>query len=76
MQMTDKNTEAKAFSDLLPEDTDLTMFTIKNLNLEEKKQLVIMTIVLKRKVVTELMTTYLPTILLYQNCERISNVTV
>ena len=62
--MTDKNTEAKGFSDLLPEDTDLTMFTIQNLNLVKKKQLVIMTIVLKRKVATELLTTYLPTILL------------
>ena len=62
--MTDTNTEAKEFSDLLPEDTDLTMFTIQNLNLVKKKQLVIMTIVLKRKVVTELLTTYLPSILL------------
>ena len=62
--MTSKNTEAKGFSDLLPEDTDLTMFTIQNLNLVKKKQLVIMTIVLKRKVVTELLTTYLPTTLL------------
>ena len=62
--MTDKNTEAKGFADLLPEDTDLTMFTIQNLNLVKKKQLVIMTIVLKRKVATELLTTYLPTILL------------
>ena len=62
--MTDKNTEANGFSDLLPEDTDLTMFTIQNLNLVKKKQLVIMTIVLKRKVATELLTTYLPTILL------------
>ena len=60
----DQNTEAKGFSDLLPEDTDLTMFTIQNLNLVKKKQLVIMTIVLKRKVATELLTTYLPTILL------------
>ena len=62
--MVDTNTVAKGFSDLLPEDTDLTMFTIKNLNLVKKKQLVIMTIVLKRKVITELMTTYFPTILL------------
>ena len=62
--MMDKNIEAKGFSDLLPEDTDLTMFTIKNLNLVKKKQLVIMAIVLKRKVATELLTTYLPTILL------------
>ena len=62
--MTDKNTEAKRFSDLLSEDKDLTMFTIQNLNLVVKKQLVMMVIVLKRKVATELLTTYLPTILL------------
>ena len=62
--MTDTNTEAKGFSDLLPEESDLTMFTIQNLKLVKKKQLVIMTIVLKRKVATELLTTYLPTILL------------
>ena len=62
--MTDQNTEAKGFPDLLPEDTDLTMFTIQNLNLSKKKQLVILTMVLKRKVATELLTTYLPTILL------------
>ena len=60
----DKNTEARGFADLLPEDTDLTMFTIQNLNLVKKKQLVIMTIVLKRKVAMELLTTYLPTTLL------------
>ena len=62
--MADKNTEAKRFSELLPEDKDLTMFTIQNLNLVVKKQLVMMVIVLKRKVATELLTTYLPTILL------------
>ena len=62
--MIDKNTEAKKFSDLLPEDNDLTMFTIQNLNLVKRKELVIMTIVLKRKVAMELLTTYLPTILL------------
>ena len=62
--MTDKNTEARGFADLLPEDTDLTMFTIQNLDLVKKKQLVIMIIVLKRKVATELLTTYLPTLLL------------
>ena len=60
----DKNTEARGFADLLPEDTDLTMFTIQNLDLVKKKQLVIMIIVLKRKVAMELLTTYLPTILL------------
>ena len=62
--MADKNTEAKRFSELLPEDKDLTMFTIQNLTLVKKKQLVMMVIVLKRKVATELLTTYLPTILL------------
>ena len=62
--MTDNNGVFKKLSDLVPEDTDLTMFTIQNLNLVKKKQLVIMTIVLKRKVATELLTTYLPTILL------------
>ena len=52
-----KSSKAKIFSDLLPEDTDLTMFTIQNLKLSKKKQLVIMTIVLKRKVVRELLIT-------------------
>ena len=60
----DKDTEAKKFSGLLPEDTDLTMFTIQDLTLVKRKQLVIMAIVLKRKVAMELLTTYLPTILL------------
>ena len=54
----------KNFLDLLPEETDLTMFTIQNLTLVKNDQLVIMGIVLKRKVATELLTTYLPTILL------------
>merc|ERR1712088_957799 len=42
------------------------MFTIKNLTLynEKKSNMVVMTLKLKRKVVTELLTTYLPTILL------------
>ena len=60
----DKNTDAKKFSDLLPEDTDLTMFTIQDLTFVKRKQLVIMAIVLKRKVIMELLTTFLPTILL------------
>ena len=48
------------------EDKDLTMFTIKNLNLarKENSNMVVMSLKLKRKVVTELVTTYLPTILL------------
>ena len=46
------------------EDMDLTMFTISNLTLNEKDNMVSMAIKLKRKVVTELVTTYFPTILL------------
>ena len=49
------------------DDKDLTMFTITNLNLDNDKEnsnMVVMTLELKRKVVTELVTTYLPTTLL------------
>ena len=60
----DTKSVPKNFSGLLPNGTDLTMFTIKNLTLVKSEQLVIMSIVLKRKVATELLTTYLPTILL------------
>ena len=59
-----KKSVPKNFLALLPEETDLTMFTIQNLTLVKNDQLVIMGIVLKRKVATELLTTYLPTILL------------
>ena len=62
--MMDKDGLARNFSSLMPEDTHLTMFTIQNLTLFKRKQMVIMFIVLKRKVATELLTTYLPTILL------------
>ena len=62
--MMDKNGMPKDFWDLLLEEKDLTMFTIENLYLYKSKQLVFMSIVLKRKVATELLTTYLPTILL------------
>ena len=62
--MTDKKRMAKGFSKLLDMDKDLTMFTIQNLTLFNSGQQVVMAIVLKRKVVTELLTTYLPTILL------------
>ena len=54
----------KSFWDLNAEDKDLTMFTLTNLTLTEEENVVYMTIKLKRKVVTELVTTYLPTILL------------
>ena len=60
----DKNSVSKNFLDLLPEEIDLTMFTIQDLTLGKSGELVIMGIVLKRKVATELLTTYLPTILL------------
>ena len=52
------------FWNLEYEDTDLTMFTIRNLTLSERANMVYMALKLKRKVATELLTTYLPTILL------------
>ena len=54
------------FFKLTPNDLDLTMFTITNLTLTKEKNgnIVYVALKLKRKVVTELMTTYLPTILL------------
>ena len=56
----------KVFEQLESEDLDLTMFTIRNLTLkqEESNNVVYMALKLKRKVATELLTTYLPTILL------------
>ena len=64
--MSNKLSEPMGFWDLKDEDKDLTMFFITNLTLtkEENKNMVFMAINLKRKVVTELLTTYLPTILL------------
>ena len=64
--MTNKVSEPMTFGDLNDEDKDLTMFTITNLTLakERNKNMAYMAIKLKRKVVTELLTTYLPTILL------------
>ena len=64
--MSNKLSEPKSFWNLKDEDKDLTMFTITNLTLfdEENRNMVHMAIKLKRKVVTELVTTYLPTILL------------
>ena len=60
-----KLSEEKIFRDMKDEDKDLTMFTITNLTLkEEKTNVVSMVIKLKRKVVTELVTTFFPTILL------------
>ena len=61
-----KLSEAKSLWDLDDYDRDLTMFTITNLTLsrEENRNVVKMALKLKRKVSTELLTTYLPTILL------------
>ena len=56
----------RKFEELNPWDKELTMFTIKNLVLknDENGNMVYMALTLKRKVATELLTTYLPTILL------------
>ena len=64
--MMNKKKKPTSLEGLDYKDTDLTMFTIKNLTLDNEKNsnMVVMTLKLKRKVVTELLTTYLPTILL------------
>ena len=64
--MSNKLSEPKTFRELKNEDKDLTLFTISDLTLakEGNKNMVYMAMKLKRKVVTELVTTYLPTILL------------
>ena len=64
--MSNKLSEPKSFWDLNDEDKDLTMFTMSNLTLtrNDNRNMVSMTIKLQRKVVTELVTTYFPTILL------------
>ena len=62
--MVDKDSVPKNFYSLTPEDTDLVMFQFQELTLVKRNGLVVMTMVLKRKIVTELLTTFLPTILL------------
>ena len=66
MSVLDKSGRSKSFWELNADDKDLTMFTITNLSLvlEEEDNMAYMAIKLKRKVVTELVTTYFPTILL------------
>ena len=56
----------KNISELTLEDRDLTMFTVTDLTLikSEETNMVFMAIKLKRKVATELLTTFLPTMLL------------
>ena len=64
--MFSKNKREANFWDLSKDDKDLTMFSVINLNLSSRSQVdgVEMNIVLKRKATMELMTTYLPTLLL------------
>ena len=59
-----KDSEAKGFKRLEFDDKDLVMFTITDLWLEKKEEQVHMVISLKRKIQTEMLTTFLPTLLL------------
>ena len=59
-----RDSETKHFKQLEFEDKDLIMFTITDLRLEKRKEQVHMVISLKRKIQTEMLTTYLPTLLL------------
>ena len=61
-----KNKKKTSFGDLSTNDKDLVMFTVINLNLTLRSEVngVEMNIVFKRKATMELMTTYLPTLLL------------
>ena len=62
--MMNKDSEATDFMDLGERDTDMTMFTMTNLELVKMKEQVHMVIYLKRKIQMELLTTYFPTLLL------------
>ena len=62
--MTNKNSKDIDFKQLESEGKDLIMFTITDLKLEQRMDQVHMVISLKRKIQTELLTTYLPTLLL------------
>ena len=59
-----RDDEPKYFQQLKSNDKDLVMFTITDLRLEKRKEQVHMVITLKRKIQTELLTTYVPTLLL------------
>ena len=59
-----KDGSAKDFKQLEFDDKDLIMFTITDLRLENRNEQVHMVISLKRKIQTEMLTTYLPTLLL------------
>ena len=62
----DKDKIQRKFSQMSFEDRDLTMFTVTNLTLTKKEigNMAYMALKLKRKIATELLTTYLPTVLL------------
>ena len=62
--MMNKDSEAKGFKQLEFDDKDLIMFSITDLRLEKRKEQVHMVLSLKRKIQMELLTTYLPTLLL------------
>ena len=62
--MMNKAGESQSFDEMESDDKDLTMFTITDLRLQKRKEQVHMVINLKRKIQTELLTTYLPTLLL------------
>ena len=62
--MMNKDSEAKGFKRLEFDDKDLVMFTITDLRLEKSREQVHVVINLKRKIQTEILTTYLPTLLL------------
>ena len=62
--MMDKASALQNFHSLGENDKDLTMFVIKDLSLSKRGTLVVMDIVLKRKISKELLTTFLPTVLL------------
>ena len=64
--MTGMDSLPRFFKDLNPWDKELTMFTITNLELKNDPNgnMVYMVLKLKRKAASELLTTYLPTILL------------
>ena len=62
--MFNRGGEANDFKQLDYDDKDLTMFIITDLGLEKRKDQVHMVINLKRKIQTELLTTFVPTLLL------------
>ena len=60
----DQEETSRMFKDMGPEELDLTMFTIMDLSLSKIGKHVEMRLELKRKISMEILTTFLPTILL------------